>query len=104
MYDRGPFLDFSLTVTSSSMGVGRSNGKEWRKTYMFLLFLPIMTISSHHGHFLLEPRKGLEGLGQAGGQMASAVREMNCLDYEVHLWKLSCHCLCSEANDVPHYL
>lgn len=59
---------------------------------------------SDHDHFLLEPRKGLEGLGQAGGEMASAVWEMNCLDYEDHLWKLSCHCLCSEANDVPHYL
>lgn len=28
---------------------------------------------SDHDHFLLEPRKGLEGLGQAGGEMASAV-------------------------------
>lgn len=61
-------------------------------------------LSSHPDHFLLELRKGLEVLGQAGGGMASAVWQMNGLDCEYHLWKLYCHCLWPEANDLPHYI
>lgn len=64
---------------------------------MFLLFLPIWLWPLLSG-----PQKVFGRAGPSWG-----TDEKCCVTAELfgdHLWKLSCHCLCSEANNSPHHI
>lgn len=99
-WDRWPFLVLSLAITSSSRGVGWSNGKEihngGRPTHSSF-FSPIWLWPFPSG-----PQKGLRRAGPGWG-----TDEKCCVTAELfgdHLWKLFCHCLCSGANSPPHHI